>query len=85
MIFDLGISNTQLNNPARGFSFSNNGPLDMRMDVESLNLTAKKIVNEFNQHNLSDIFYYYGEERNSKKIAKKIIEFRKKKEDFNHI
>ena len=79
LIFDLGISNTQLNNPARGFSFSNNGPLDMRMDVESLNLTAKKIVNEFNQHNLSDIFYYYGEERNSKKIAKKIIEFRKKK------
>ena len=84
LIFDLGISNTQLNNPARGFSFSNNGPLDMRMDVESLNLTAKKIVNEFDQHNLSDIFYYYGEERNSKKIAKKIIEFRKKK-DFNHI
>ena len=79
LIFDLGISNTQLNNPARGFSFSNNGPLDMRMDVESLNLTAKKIINEFDQHNLSDIFYYYGEERNSKKIAKKIIEFRKKK------
>ncbi|MAI60230.1 MAG: hypothetical protein CMM92_04340 [Rickettsiales bacterium] len=79
LIFDLGISNTQLNNPDRGFSFSNNGPLDMRMDVESLNLTAKKIINEFDQHNLSDIFYYYGEERNSKKIAKKIIEFRKKK------
>ena len=79
LIFDLGISNTQLNNPTRGFSFSNNGPLDMRMDVENLNLTAQKIINEFDQHNLSDIFYYYGEERNSKKIAKKIIEFRKKK------
>ena len=51
----------------------------MRMDADGLNLTAKKIINEFDQYNLSDIFYYYGEERNSKKIAKKIIEVRKKK------
>ena len=80
LIFDLGISNTQLNNPTRGFAFSNNGPLDMRMDVENLDLTAQKIINEFDQNNLSDIFYYYGEEKNSRQIAKKIIEFRKKKE-----
>ena len=80
LIFDLGISNTQLNNPTRGFSFSNNGPLDMRMDIETLDLTAQKIINEFDQHNLSDIFYYYGEEKNSRQIARKIIEFRKKKE-----
>ena len=80
IIFDLGISNTQLNNPTRGFSFSNNGPLDMRMDIENLDLTAQKIINEFDQHNLSDIFYYYGEEKNSRQIARKIIEFRKKKE-----
>ena len=80
LIFDLGISNTQLNNPTRGFSFSNNGPLDMRMDIENLDLTAQKIINEFDQHNLSDIFYYYGEEKNSRQIARKIIEFRKKKE-----
>ncbi len=80
LIFDLGVSNTQLNNPTRGFSFSNNGPLDMRMDIENLDLTAQKIVNEFDQHNLSDIFYYYGEEKNSRQIAKKIIEYRKKKE-----
>ena len=80
LIFDLGISNTQLNNPSRGFSFSNNGPLDMRMDIENLDLTAQKIINEFDQHNLSDIFYYYGEEKNSRQIARKIIEFRKKKE-----
>ena len=79
LIFDLGISNTQLNNPTRGFSFSNNGPLDMRMDIENLDLTAQKIINEFDQHNLSDIFYYYGEEKNSRQIARKIIEFRKKK------
>ena len=38
----------------------------MRMDVENLNLTAKKIINEFDQHNLSDIFYYYGEEKTQK-------------------
>ncbi len=80
LIFDLGISNTQLNNPSRGFSFSNNGPLDMRMDIENLDLTAQKIINEFDQHNLSDIFYYYGEEKNSRQIARKIIESRKKKE-----
>ena len=80
LIFDLGISNTQLNNPSRGFSFSNNGPLDMRMDIENQDLTAQKIINEFDQHNLSDIFYYYGEEKNSRQIAKKIIEFRKKNE-----
>ena len=80
LIFDLGISNTQLNNPSRGFSFSNDGPLDMRMDIENLDLTAQKIINEFDQHNLSDIFYYYGEEKNSRQIARKIIEFRKKKE-----
>ena len=80
LIFDLGISNTQLNNPSRGFSFSNNGPLDMRMDIENLDLTAQKIINEFDQHHLSDIFYYYGEEKNSRQIARKIIEFRKKKE-----
>jgi len=52
----------------------------MRMDIENLDLTAKKIVNEFDQHNLSDIFYYYGEEKKSRQIAKKIIEYRKKKE-----
>ena len=51
----------------------------MRMDIENLDLTAQKIINEFDQHNLSDIFYYYGEEKNSRQIAKKIIEYRKKK------
>ena len=57
----------------------------MRMDVESLNLTAKKIINEFDQHNLSDIFYYYGEERNSKKIAKKLLNLEKKRRFQPHL
>ena len=78
IVLDLGISNTQLNNPLRGFSFSNDGPLDMRMDTTQ-KLTAEIVVNEFNEKDLSDIFYYYGDERNSRRIARSIIEFRKKK------
>ena len=60
LILDLGVSNTQLNNPSRGFSFSNNGPLDMRMDNSEL--TAGKVVNHFSEIELSDIFYY-GDEK----------------------
>ena len=51
----------------------------MRMDVESLDLTAKKIINEFDQHNLSDIFYYYGEEKTQKKLQKKLLNLEKKR------
>ena len=42
----------------------------MRMDIENLDLTAQKIINEFDQHNLSDIFYYYGEEKKFKTNSK---------------
>ena len=79
MVLDLGVSNTQLNDPHRGFSFSNNGPLDMRMDKINTKLTAETIINEYDENELSDIFFYYGEERNSRKIANSIVEFRKKK------
>ena len=78
IVLDLGVSNTQLNNPSRGFSFSKDGPLDMRMDSKE-KLTAEIIINEFCEKDLSDIFFYYGDERNSRKIAKSIINFRKKK------
>lgn len=78
IVLDLGISNTQLNNPLRGFSFNNDGPLDMRMDCENEKLTAEIVVNEYEEKELSDIFFYYGEERNSRKIAKSIINFRRK-------
>ena len=77
LILDLGVSNTQLNNPSRGFSFSNNGPLDMRMDKNS-ELTAEKVVNHFSEIELSD-FFYYGDEKNARKIARRIVEYRKKK------
>ncbi len=79
MVIDLGISNTQLNDPNRGFSFNCDGPLDMRMDNINTKLTAEIIINEYDEKELSDIFFYYGEERNSRKIANSIVEFRKKK------
>ena len=79
MVLDLGISNTQLNDPKRGFSFNYDGPLDMRMDNINTKLTAETIINEYDEKELSDIFFYYGEERNSRKIANSIVEFRKKK------
>ncbi len=79
IVLDLGICNTQLNDSSRGFSFSYDGPLDMRMDRTNSSLTAEKIINEFSEKELSDIFFYYGEERNSRKIARSIIEFRIKK------
>ena len=79
ILLDLGMSNTQLNNPSRGFSFEKDGPLDMRMDFKNNKLTAKEIINNYSEKDLANIFYYYGEERNSKKIARQIINSRLKK------
>ena len=79
ILLDLGMSNTQLNNPSRGFSFEKDGPLDMRMDFKNNKLTAKEIINNYSEKDLANIFYYYGEERNSRKIARQIINSRSKK------
>ena len=78
ILLDLGMSNTQLNNPSRGFSFEKDGPLDMRMDFKNNKLTAKEIINNYSEKDLANIFYYYGEERNSRKIARQIINYRTK-------
>ena len=78
ILLDLGMSNTQLNNPSRGFSFEKDGPLDMRMDFNNNKLTAKEIINNYSERDLANIFYYYGEEKNSRKIAKQIINSRSK-------
>ena len=75
ILFDLGVSSPQIDNPKRGFSFMNDALLDMRMD-ESQDLTAYNVVNEYNYNELVDIFFKYGEERLSKVIAKKIVETR---------
>lgn len=79
VLLDLGMSSYQIDNGKRGFSYINDGPLDMRMD-ESQELTAKKIVNEYSKEELVEIFKKYGEERFADKIANVIIKKREEKE-----
>ncbi len=71
---DLGVSSTQIAQPERGFSFREDGPLDMRMSKQGT--TAADLVNNLAETELADIIYLYGEERHSRRIAKKIIEVR---------
>jgi len=76
ILLDLGLSLNQLKNSQRGFSFQKTEELDMRMDIRE-QLTAMEIVNSFSEKDLADIFYKYGEERMSRKIAKNIVLKRK--------
>ena len=75
---DLGASYHQLTKPERGFSFSKDAPLDMRFDMGA-EFSAYNVVNEYSEADLVRIFSEYGEERFSKRIAKKIVETRKTK------
>jgi 16S rRNA (cytosine1402-N4)-methyltransferase len=75
ILADLGVSSPHLDNPDRGFSFMNDGPLDMRMDG-SRELTASKIVNEYDQQTIANLLFRYGELRNSRKIAQIIVQNR---------
>ena len=75
IIADLGVSSYQLDEPSRGFSFRLEADLDMRMD-QSQTLTAKTIINLWQEQQLADIFYRYGEERLSRRLAKIIVEKR---------
>lgn len=77
ILFDLGVSSPQLDEN-RGFSFMRDEILDMRMDRNS-HITAQNIVNEYSYEKLKNIFYQYGEEKQSALIAKKIVEVRKTK------
>ena len=72
ILADIGVSSFQLDQPERGFSFRENGPLDMRMD-KSQELTAEKILADYREEDLVQIFQNYGEERLSKTIAKTIV------------
>lgn len=80
-LIDLGASTLQLMDPERGFSFHHQGDLDMRMDRRR-SLTAKEIINEYSSEQLADIFFRYGEERWSKRIAAKIVRFREQEGPF---
>ncbi len=79
ILFDLGVSSPQIDNAKRGFSFMNDGPLDMRMNKDSLK-SAKDVVNFYSKEELANIFFTYGEEKMSNVIAKKIVEVRSTKE-----
>ncbi len=72
ILFDLGVSSRQLFEPARGFSFDRQGPLDMRMDLRQA-ITAADLVNTLSERDLANLIYRYGEERASRRIARQIV------------
>ena len=78
IFFDLGVSSPQLENSSRGFSFKFDGPLDMRMNQEK-GRTAEDWVNSAPEEEIADVLWRFGEERFSRKIAKKIVNYRKDK------
>jgi 16S rRNA (cytosine1402-N4)-methyltransferase len=77
ILLDVGVSSFQIDTPERGFSFQKEGPLDMRMDPHNT-VTAATIVNTWPEPKLADLFWRYGEERLSRKIARLIVERRGK-------
>lgn len=77
VLFDLGISSYQLEDPKRGFSFSNEGPLDMRLDRESY-ISAYDLVNNLNEQEISHLLWMFGQERWHNRIAHLLVEEREK-------
>jgi len=71
VVFDIGVSSMQIDQAKRGFSFQNDGPLDMRMSQKGI--SASDIVNNASEEELADIIYYYGEERFARGIARAIL------------
>ena len=78
ILLDLGVSSHQLDTPERGFSFRQDAPLDMRMDPQS-GITAADVVNHADEAELIRIFFEYGEERYSRRIARKLVQRRSEK------
>lgn len=76
LLADLGTSSLQLDEAERGFSFGKEGPLDMRMNQHAA-LRAEDIINDYDEAQLADIFYHYGEEPGARKIAAAIVQARK--------
>ena len=77
IVFDLGVSSRQFDEPTRGFSFQHEGPLDMRMDRQT-GQAAREVLASASESELADIFYLYGEERRSRSIAKRLVAARQR-------
>jgi 16S rRNA (cytosine1402-N4)-methyltransferase len=75
VLLDCGVSSPQLDNPERGFSFKDNGPLDMRFNPK-VGVSCAEIVNTFDEKDISKILWNYGEEKESRRIAKAIVDRR---------
>ncbi|MEN3202297.1 MAG: 16S rRNA (cytosine(1402)-N(4))-methyltransferase RsmH [Atribacterota bacterium] len=78
IFFDLGVSSWQLEEGRRGFSFSKEGPLDMRMDASS-GKTAYDLLHSLSEEELADLFFRFGEERYARHVARTIVAYRRKK------
>ena len=79
ILFDLGVSSPQLDNPDRGFSFMHNGPLDMRMNQMD-QLSAAQWIKTATEKEIADVLFRFGEERYSRRMAKRIVEARRQKD-----
>ncbi len=77
ILLDLGVSSHQLDTAARGFSFQHDAPLDMRLDPDG-ETTAADLVNDLDERELADIIYRYGEEHGSRRVARFIVEARRR-------
>ena len=75
ILADFGVSSLQLGEAHRGFSFQADGPLDMRMNTRQ-GITAEQVVNQFDENDLADLIYEFGEERRSRRIARAIVRAR---------
>ena len=78
ILFDLGVSSPQLDDPDRGFSFLHDGPLDMRMNQMD-QLSAAQWINTTTEKEIADVLFRFGEERHSRRMAKRIVEARREK------
>jgi 16S rRNA (cytosine1402-N4)-methyltransferase len=78
VLIDMGVSSMQLDEAARGFSFNAEGPLDMRMDPTE-GFTAADLVNRLPERELADVIYRWGEEHASRRIARAIVETRRRR------